>query len=173
MSKRVVLPVALAVLVLAAVGAWLGFRSGSAQGDPQTAARTSFPDVAPVPGPPTLPSLSTLRPAPGTVVEAAGPFDDRFRFHRLVFDGATVSGTAQITSDVSEVLEFEAVAGFYDRHGALVGTARDVYHLDESTSELSHEGLPDEAQHIRIRVPRDLRGVAVAAAVGVPVLVNE
>jgi hypothetical protein len=67
----------------------------------------------------------------------------------------------------------EALAGFYDRDGALLGTARDVYHLDESTEDPTHEGVPDEAHPFRIRVPADLQGRAVSAAVGIPVLVNE
>jgi hypothetical protein len=173
-SHRVAFVTLLTVLaLLVAAAAWLGLRPGSGAGDPQTAARTSFPDLQPAVGAPTLASLATLDPAPGSVVEAAGPFDDRYRFQRLRFDGRTVSGTARITSDVSDILELEALAGFYDRDGALLGTARDVYHLDESIAQPTHEGVPDEAHPFRIRVPADLQGRAVSAAVGIPVLVNE
>jgi hypothetical protein len=165
--------VALAVvLVLGTLGVWLAVNGSGGSGNPQAAARTSFPGLTPASGAPALPSLSTLHPAPGSVVEAEGPFDDRFRFRRLAFDGSVLTGTAEITSDVSDVLEFEAVAGFYDRSGALVGTARHTYHLDESQVE-PHDGPPDETQHFKIVVPPRLRGAAVAAAVGVPVLVNE
>jgi hypothetical protein len=173
-SKRVVLVTLVAtVVLLVAAGAWLGLRPGSAGGDPQAAARTSFPDLQPADGPPTLANLVTLDPAPGTVVEAAGPFDDRYRLQRLRFDGRTVSGTARITSDVSDILELETLAAFYDRNGALLGTARDVYHLDESTVDHAHEGAPEETHRFSIRVPAELQGRAVSAAVGIPVLVNE
>jgi hypothetical protein len=161
------------LVLLVAGAAWLGLRPTSGVGDPQAAARTSFPDLPPAAGAPTLASLATLDPAPGRVVEAPGPFDDRFRLQRLRFDGTTVSATARITSDVSDILELEALAGFYDRDGVLIGTGRDVYHLDESALDLAHEGVPDETHPISIRVPAELRGRAVAAAVGIPVLVNE
>lgn len=172
-SNRAVISVALAVvIVLGTMGVWLAVNVGDGAGDPQAAARTSFSDLPAATGAPTLPSLTTLHPTPGAVVEAEGPFDDRFRFRQLAFDGSVLTGTAEITSDVSDILEFEAVAGFYDRRGALVGTARHTYHLDESAVE-PHEGAPDETQHFKIAVPPKLRGAAVAAAVGVPVLVNE
>jgi len=136
------------------------------------AARTSFTGLAPATAEPTLPSLHGLHPAPGTVAQATGPFDDRFSLRGLAFDGARVRGSATITSDVSDLLEFQAVAGFYDRKGRLLGTAQYVHHADES---LGHEnaGPPVETQRFAIAVPKQWRGVAVSAAVGVPVLVNE
>jgi len=162
------------VVVLLATGAWWWSGGGRSGADPQSAARTALPDLTPASGPPTLESLETVAPAPGQVVQAAGPFDDRFRLSGLRFDGRTLTGTATVTSDVSEILELEAVAGFYDRDGRLLGTARDVYHLDESAGgHAEHEGTPDERHPIRITVPAPLRGQAVAAAVGIPVLVNE
>lgn len=172
-ANRVVISVVAAlVLVLGTLSVWLARNLGDGTADPQAAPRTSFAGLTPATGEPSLPSLQTLHPAPGAVVEAAGPFDDRFRFRRLAFDGSVVTGTAEITSDVSDILEFEALAGFYDRSGALVGTARHTYHLDESTAQ-PHEGVPSETQRFTIAVPAKLRGAAVAAAVGVPVLVNE
>ena len=161
------------VVVLATLGGWLAYQASGTRADPERAAQTSLPDLTPATGAPPLPSLSTLRPRAGTVVEAPGPFDDRFHFTDLGFDGKTVKGTANITSDVSEILEFEAVAGFYNREGALIGTGRHTYHLDESIGGHADEGAPDEEHEFSIRVPSELRGTAVAAAVGVPVLVNE
>lgn len=121
-----------------------------------------------------LPSLATLSPPAGEVVQAEGPFDKRFELKGLRFDGAKLTGSATITSDVSEILEFEALAGFYDREGELRGTSRHVYHFDESTSDHAHdEGTPDEDHPFTIEVPKNLADVAVSAAVGVPVLVNE
>lgn len=133
-------------------------------------ARTSLPGVTAATGAPTLPSLARLSPTPGTVVQAAGPFDDRFRLDGLAMTDHAVRGTATVTSDVSDLLEFEAVAGFYDRRGTLLGTSRFVHHLDEGHH---HDGPPEEALAFRILVPVGLRDSAVSAAVGVPVLVNE
>ena len=161
-----------ALLLVVAVG-WLALRSEGGSTDPLTAARTTFPGLQPAAGDATLPSLTALKPTPGTVVQAAGPFDDRFHFDQLKFDGRTVQGRAEVTSDVSDILELEVLAGFYDRGGALIGTARDTYQHDESTTDADHEGVPGQTHRFRIRVPRELQGRAVAAAVGVPVLVNE
>lgn len=140
--------------------------------EPRAAARTSFPGLTPATSEPTLPGLATASPAAGAVAQVPGPFDDRFRLERLAFDGGSVTGTVVITSDVSDLLELEVLAGFYDRDGALVGTARAVHHLDESTVAPDHEGPPDEDHAFEIAVPDGSDG-AVAAAVGVPVLVNE
>lgn len=171
--SRLVLIVVAVLVLLGVAGTWLALRGGAGGGDPATAARTTFPDLEPATEEPTLPSLATARPAAGTVVEVAGPFDDRFHFRRLRFDGETVRGTTTITSDVSDILELEVLAGFYDADGKLLGTAREVYHLDESQPETEHQGAPEEARTFAIAVPAELRGDAVAAAVGVPVLVNE
>jgi len=146
---------------------------GGPTADPATAARTSFPDLPAASGEPTLPSLSTVKPARGKVVQAEGPFDDRFQLDGLRFDGSEVTGTATITSDVSEILEFEALAGFYDQAGELRGTGRYVHHLEGDHGHEEEGGTPDETQDFTIAVPANLKGVAVSAAVGVPVLVNE
>jgi len=163
----------LAVALLALAAGWLALRPEGGSADPLSAARTTFPGLQPPTGDPSLPSLTALKPLPGTVVQAAGPFDDRFHFDQLTFDGRTVKGRAEVTSDVSDILELEVLAGFYDRGGALIGTARDTYHHDESVPDADHEGVPSQAHHFSIRVPKEFRGRAVAAAVGVPVLVNE
>lgn len=171
-SRRAALPVVLAVLVaLVGGGVWLGLRS-SGSSEPQAAARTSFPDLTPATGAPTLPSLTGLTPAPGAAVEAAGPFDDRFHWEQLAFDGRAVRGSVVITSDVSALLELEAVAGFYDRDGTLLGTARAVEHAGVDHDH-ADEGPPEQTHPVSIAVPDSLRGRAVSAAVGIPVLVNE
>jgi hypothetical protein len=138
------------------------------------AARTSFPGLEPAASEPQLPGLTALRPRPGEVVQAAGPFDDRFLLRDLRLDAGTLYGSAQITSDVSDVLEFEALAGFYDEQGRLLGTGRFVHHLDEGhVHEGEQAGPPSELAEFSIPVPAEAAGRAVSAAVGVPVLVNE
>ncbi|MBC7723951.1 MAG: hypothetical protein H7146_04265, partial [Burkholderiaceae bacterium] len=87
----------------------------------------------------------------------------------LSFDGATVSGAVRITSDVSDLLELEVVAGFYDVDGTLLGTDRFVHHLGDEV----HDGPPVESEAFTIAVPAPLAGRVGAVAVGVPVLVNE
>jgi hypothetical protein len=167
-----VLAVAAAALLLLGVAVALLLGGRGEPADPQAAARTSFPGLTPATGEPTLPGLATASPAPGTVAQVPGPFDDRFRLQGLVFDGRAVTGTVAVTSDVSDLLELEVLAGFYDREGTLVGTAREVHHLDESTVAPDHEGPPELDYRFEIAVPDEADG-AVAAAVGVPVLVNE
>jgi hypothetical protein len=153
---------------------------GSATETAPAGARTSFPGLEPAAAEPHLPGLTSLRPRPGEVVQATGPFDDRFVLRDLRLDAGTLDGTAQITSDVSHLLEFEAVAGFYDEQGRLLGTGRFVHHLEEGqghvdhdATEAGHGGPPSELQEFSIPVPAGAQGRAVSAAVGVPVLVNE
>jgi len=163
---------AVAALLVVGVGVAVLVGGPADPTDPASTARTTFPDLVPATSEPTLPALETLAPAPGTVVQAPGPFDDRFRLRGLTFASAAVSGSVEVTSDVSDLLELEVLAGFYDRDGVLLATARAVHHLDESTAAPGQEGPPEETYRFRIRVPADAEG-AVSAAVGVPVLVNE
>lgn len=168
--------VGVAVVVLAAllvVGlVALVLRPGPDSGaDPGSAARTTFADLTPAGGDPTLPGLGDLHPARGAVVQAAGPFDDRFDLSALRFDGTQVTGRVEITSDVSDLLELQVQAGFYDGAGRLLGTADDSYHADEDAA--GRAGPPAETHPFSVGVPGPLRGEAVAAAVGVTVLVNE
>jgi hypothetical protein len=139
-----------------------------------SAARTSFPGLIAATAEPSLTGLNGVRPGrprPGTVARVTGPFDDRFTLNRLVFERSGVTGTVTVTSDVSDILELEAVAGFYDRSGKLLGTNRFVHHLVEDSHP--HSGPPSELQKFTIAVPTGLRDRAVSAAVGIPVLVNE
>ena len=142
------------------------------------AARTEFPGLEPAAAEPTLPGLASAAPSPGEVVQVPGPFDDRFVLSDLRFDGEALHGVATVTSDVSEILEFEALAGFFDDRGRLLATAPFVHHLAEGHGhdEAGHEdaaGSPGEVQEFDIPVPPEAQGHAVSAAVGVPVLVNE
>lgn len=137
-----------------------------------SAARTAFPGLSAASSEPQLPSLSTMHPAARSAMQAPGPFDHRFTMTGLAFDGRKVSATARITSDVSEILEFEALAGFYDAGGRLLGTARFTHHQTDSHAADQRSGPPTEEVKFTIAVPAKVRG-AVSAAVGVPVLVNE
>jgi hypothetical protein len=164
--------VAAAAFVVAAGLTRVAGHRAAAQQPTGPVARTAFTGLSHATGEPTLPSLHGLHPAPRTVEQASGPFDDRFTLHGLSFDGVRVRGSATVTSDVSDLLELQAVAGFYDREGRLLGTARHVHHLGESSAGV-HAGLPSETERFVIAVPAQWRGRAVSAAVGVPVLVNE
>lgn len=143
---------------------------GAATPDPGSAIQTALPGLTPATGEPVLDGLLTASPEADTVAELAGPFDDRFEFRGLSFDGTTVTGRVVVTSDVSDLLELQVLAGFYSKDGALLGSARFTHHLEEDGS---HVGPPSEVEPFRIVVPKKFRGEAAGAAVGVPVLVNE
>jgi len=151
-----------------------GDDSGDGRGvpDPAGAAVTSFADLDAPSGDALLPGLDTATPAPGTVDQVVGPFDDRFAFADLALRDGTVTGTLTVTSDVSELLELEVQVGFYDAAGGYLGTASFVHHHEESQG---HEaaGTPDESERFQVRAPRSFAGRVDAAVVGVPVLVNE
>jgi hypothetical protein len=155
-----------------AVGDRPGTASAAAQApDPASAAVTSLPGLTPATGEPVLPGLTSARPAPGTVGRVPGPFDDRFDLSRLALGPTAVTGLLTVTSDVSDLLELQVLAGFYDGSGALVGTARFTHHLGGQGH--SEAGPPDQQESFSIAIPQGLRSSVAAAAVGVPVLVNE
>lgn len=167
-----------AVVAAAGLGAGATLLAGGPSGsstrsvaNPSTAARTTFPGLSPATGEPDLDGLASARPSSGQVVQVPGPFDDRFVLRRLHFDGRSVSGELDVTSDVSDLLELEVLAGFYDDRGRLLGTGRFVHHLVEGRHGSS--GPPEESVPFTVRVPHALLPAAVSAAVGVPVLVNE
>ena len=140
---------------------------------PPFAVATTLPGLAAPMGEPQLASIARLHPTAGAVVPAAGPFDDRFVLQDLRFDGARVSGIVDVTSDVSEVLELQVLAGFYDTNGALLGTDRFVHHLTDDGGTDPATGTPQEHTVFSIAVPAEFAGRAVSVSLGVPVLVNE
>lgn len=145
--------------------------SRSPESTPAAVVRTSFPGLATPTGDPELPALATGAPRQGTVGRISGPFDDRFRLTALRFDGAAVTGRVGVTSDVSDILELQVLAGFYNHAGKLIGQGRFTYHLDEETHH--DTGKPDEHRRFDIAVPASLQAQVRSVAVGVPVLVNE
>ena len=173
-TPRAIALVAIAAVLIVGGGAYAlasSGASGSSGGSISAgAARTTFPGLVAPSGQPELESIGKAHPRPGEVVQAAGPFDDRFLLENLAFDGAAVSGAVRVTSDVSAVLELEVVAGFYDDKGALLGTGRFVHHL---VDDGSHSVAPEELVTFTIAVPSGIAVPAVSVALGVPVLVNE
>ncbi len=174
-SKRAITLVAIACVIVAGIAFIVGRmatdatsadRAGSAAAG--GVVRTDLPGLAPATGEPTLTSLDTVTSTPGTVVQAAGPFDDRFELEGMAFDGVTVTGSVVVTSDVSELIELEVIAGFYDGTGELLGSAIFVRAEEEHGS-----GPPELTTEFSIIAPPGLPGTPVSAAVGVPVLVNE
>lgn len=186
MSRSIRTTLAATTLAAVAALALAGCSSSSSSSEPDGASApatvsdspspvvmTTFPDLDAPTGEPELPGTADAAPdSPGTVGRIPGPFDDRFDYGRLTFDGQRVVGSLDITSDVSDLLELQVLAGFYDASGTLLGTARFTHHLDEGSGH-QHEGPPSEHETFTIKVPRKLAGNAVSAAVGVPVLVNE
>ena len=148
-------------------------RTAHAPSAPPFAVATTLPGLAAPTGEPQLASIARIHPTAGAVVPAAGPFDDRFLLQDLRFDGAQVSGIVDVTSDVSEVLELQVLAGFYDVNGALLGTDRFVHHLTDDGGTDPTTGTPQEHTVFSIAVPAGFAGRAVSVSLGVPVLVNE
>lgn len=134
-------------------------------------ARTALPGLTPATGEPLLAGLATARPAPGEVARLAGPFDDRISWSRLRLTSRGVTGTVTVTSDVSDVLELQVLAGFYDRRGDLLGSRRFEQHSAVHTEATGSH--PDEAQEFAVPIPGKWRRATASAAVGVTVLVNE
>jgi hypothetical protein len=159
-----------AVTVFALVGS-TGMADPEVVAARPAAARTSFPGLKAAVGEPDLASIRAARPRSGQVLQAKGPFDDRFVLEGATFDGSAVAGAVRITSDVSDVLELQVLAGFYDVQGNLLGTNRFVHHLGSDGH--AHTGPPDVREEFTIPVPAALANQAVSVAIGVPVLVNE
>ena len=181
MSRSTRVAVVLAAAALAAAAGGLGAYAWSAGDggedpppDPSAVVATSFPDLAAPTGEPDLDGIDTADPAPGSVVPVAGPFDDRFVLSGLRIEGGTVTGRLRVTSDVSEVLELQVLAGFYDDTGSFLGSGRAVFHLDESAGHVPEQtGSPSELQEFRIEAPSANVAHVASATIGVPVLVNE
>lgn len=135
-----------------------------------SAARTDpLAVVTGVPVPTESPAAATL-PAGAPRVGATlvpGPFSDRFTLDGLTLADGAVTARLTVTSDVSDLLDLEVRADFYDAAGHLLASGRqsdatadtERFHTSEGV-----RGLP-----LRIAAPAG----AVAALVSVPVLVNE
>lgn len=178
-SPRLLLVLATGLLTLPLVGCGAG--TADTPPEPSSAIATSFPGLTAASGEPTPSSMMTIRPAAGSVQQAPGPFDNRFTFQDLRLGKDAVTGTVTVTSDISELLELQVVAGFHDASGKLLGTARFTHHLDgthdHGGGEVEKPPTPGvehfHSEEFTIKVPGELRAKAVSASVSVPVLVNE
>ncbi|MBO9522236.1 MAG: hypothetical protein J7518_11920 [Nocardioidaceae bacterium] len=177
MNRRLLVAVCLVAAVLGGVLVWVlkdddpATRDTAPRPHPTGVVKTDLPGLTPATGEPSLQGIQSAAPDARKVTLLPGPFDDRFKLTGLRFDGTAVTGTMTITSDVSDVLELQVLAGFYDAGGTFLGDARFTHHLDEDTH--ADAGPPSEQESFRIAVPAKFRGQAASAAVGVPVLVNE
>lgn len=184
MSPRthLVVPLLAAALLLPGCAA-TATDSSSAVPDPSQAVQTQLPGLSTPSGEPEVSSMATMSPSAGQLVQAPGPFDDRFRFDELRLDKGTVTGSVTVTSDVSELLELQVVAGFHDEQGTLLGTERFTHHLEATHAHDAGEAHGHESgspgatpfphQDFRLQAPAAYRDRVVSASVGVPVLVNE
>lgn len=104
----------------------------------------------------------------GVVRVPSGPFTDRLSFHGLRLRAGRVSGTVDVVSDVGEVIGLEVRVDFYDRAGAFLGSARQVFDTEATGrfhSTAGVTGLP-----VTVAAPV---GGYYSAVLTVPVLVNE
>jgi hypothetical protein len=107
--------------------------AGAAGRLPEAVVQTSFPDLAPVAAAPRLEGLRDTHPRVGSVARVAGPFDDRIEIGGLELHDGGLTGRVRVTSDVSDVLELQVVAGFYDLAGRYLGSGRFIHHdLEEA-----------------------------------------
>ena len=110
-------------------------------------------------------------PAPGTVTELVGPFDDRFTLAELRLTSGVVTSKLRVTSDVSEIIDFEIVAAFYDAKGGLLGTARQG--IKEGDGSAGSPTAENGGVLLRLAAaPAYLNRVA-SVQVRVPIMVNE
>jgi hypothetical protein len=161
-------------LAAAAMVLLTGCGGAEPAGRPSAAVQTSFPDLDAARGDPTLPGLTSARPQPGAVDRLTGPFDDRFELTDLRLAAGAVTGELTVTSDVSQLLDLQVLAGFYDGEGRYLGSARfDQHALHEEPGHGVEGDTHDEAVAFTIEAPAAFRARVASAAVGVPVLVNE
>ena len=165
------------LVVTGAIALVSGCGSGGSGAEPSDVVQTNFAGLPAAKGEPTLPGLTSVHPHPGAVEQLAGPFDDRFELTDLRLSNGTVAGEFTITSDVSELLDLQVLAGFYNVKGEYLGSARFDQHTLHHDEGASHEAAFDrehhEAAQFSIEAPATFRDEVVSAAVGVPILVNE
>lgn len=152
----------------------------SSSGDsakPSSVGKPSVDTYAGEPTPRTAPAAArTLaRPLPaGTVRLAAGPFNDRFVVRGLRWHQSgrpSVTGTLDVTSDVSELLALTVSASFYDARGRVLGTTS--HRMAPPAHEEAHPiGADLNRAPFRLTAP-PAAAQATAAVLSVPVLVNE
>ncbi len=161
---------------LAAGGLVLVLQAGSpaepAPVDLSSAVRTTLPGLDDPGNDPGLrfPARATV----AGVGRVAGPFDDRFRLTGLQLTPTGVAGRIEVTSDVSDLLELQVEAAFYDAAGRRLGQASYLRHTTQETLE-AHDTGQDPAETVRWRVaaPDRYADRVASVLVGVPVLVNE
>lgn len=108
-------------------------------------------------------------PTPGTVTVVQGPFSDRISLTDVRLTRRTVETTLKVTSDVSELIDLELSAAFYDASGHLLGVARTTYAEGDGG-----DGKPQaETAGVPLTVVWKGAGTPTSARLSVPVLVNE
>ena len=177
--RRRLLPLALVSCVAgAAIGAALTWHGGStarpgAQSGLHQPVRQFVPvastaqpkgELAPV-------TRLTLVPAAGTVTVLTGPFDDRFTLADLRLSAGVVTSTLKVTSDVSEIINFELTASFYDAAGLLLGTT--TQQLTEGDGSAGKPAAENAGVEFRLAADPSYLARVVSAQLRVPVMVNE
>ncbi len=122
-----------------------------------------------------------LEPAPpaGTATLLPGPLTGRVAVGALALEAGerpAVTGTVQVTTDVSTLIVMELRAGFYDAGGRLVSSERVVLRQPDFTRAFE-AGLTTSqyggALPFRIEAPPEGSAGVSSAVLSVPVVVNE
>ena len=110
-------------------------------------------------------------PAAGTVTRVLGPFDDRFTLADLRLSAGIVTSNLRVTSDVSEIINFEITAAFYDAQGLLLGTSSQQ--LAEGDGSAGKPTAENAGVPLRLTADPAYLARVASAQVRVPVMVNE
>lgn len=176
----------LALVLLSTAGVVLAL---SLRDDPSSDARVAtgldsaslVPEIDPVDATALHPRRLVPAPRTGAVSRLAGPFDDSLRLDGLTMDSSagTLTGTATVLDEVSELIVLELQAAWYDVDGLLLGTSRTALdHEDAEALEAAHDAGEGGAGHesgmpFTLTAPVELRDRAVSAQLYALVLVNE
>ena len=172
--RRRLLPLAIASCVAGvAIGAtltWHGAAAPAAQPQPVKQFVPVSSTVAPRGALAPVAKLAVVPPA-GTVTEVAGPFDDRFTLADLRLSAGVVTSKLRVTSDVSEIINFEITASFYDAKGLLLGTA--TQQIAEGDGSKGNPTAENGGVELRLAANPSYLARVASAQVRVPVMVNE
>lgn len=178
-SRVVVVAVAVVLLAVSA------FAVTTLRGDPpvdRVAASLDtsslVPQIEPVDATTLHPRRLVPAPRAGEVLRLAGPFDESLRLDELTLEpsAGTLTGTARVLDEVSELIVLELQVAWYDQDGVLLDTSStELGREDAEASESVHEagGDHDSGMPFTLSAPAEVRDRVASGQVYVLVLVNE
>lgn len=144
-----------------------------------TAPPASAPPATAAAAPSAASAAVAAPPRAGTVRLVAGPFTDRLHLQRLTVvrrPGVAVSGSFAQVADVSELLDLEVRADFYDDSGRLLGSRTTVLGQSDVIRTARGGAGPDRSGGdvaFTVSAPAAVAARVSSALVSIPMLVNE